>query len=128
MANMHLMFGHIYSNEDEAHSLFQEHFLHHHILDQKPFLPFSDSLGNTAHRIYNEVTVGTHQVCVNVSDRRQKLDLISGKSGDVYNKNSPHMTVSKNTMEEVLHILLHVTAICTSATASAKRIFLQVIS
>jgi len=63
MANMHLMFGHIYSNEDEAHSLFQEHLLHRHILDQKPFLPLSDSLGNTVSKICNEVTVGNHQQC-----------------------------------------------------------------
>jgi hypothetical protein len=47
IANMHLMFGHIYSNDNEAHSLFQEHFLHCQILDQKPFLPFPDDLGNT---------------------------------------------------------------------------------
>jgi hypothetical protein len=25
MANMHLIFGHVYGNEDEAHSLSQEH-------------------------------------------------------------------------------------------------------
>ena len=61
MANTYLIFGHIYSNEDEAHSLFQEHFMHHHILDQKPFPPFSDSLGNTVRRICDEVTAGNHQ-------------------------------------------------------------------
>lgn len=62
----------------------------------------------------SEVTVG------NVSDRRQELNLLSANP-ETHNKNN-HTTISKNTVQHVLHIQLHVTTY-TSAIASVSRLF-----